>query len=727
MNKILRSLVIALLSVIPAVAGTIPVVGTIRLANGNLFNGTIKMVLNYPARDFRAGNIVVPMSVSFKVQNGQVQSGARITPNEDLEPSHTIYVTEYFTSSGTKVAQNNFSVSSSSQFDIGSATPTAITSSNISFDKFTGLSEIDSKNINSRRMCDQFTGASAGAKVSACMADLPSTGGIADASGLVGNQTWSTCPFTGVTKNVHFILGGTADLSIDCTSPANVAVDFIQGSQFSVASGKTLTINGPIDGPASQVFAGSGTVLLPNAPVVYPQWWGAAPATTDNGPALNSAVTATACNGHLTIPPGSLHFTTQWAIVKAAAQCKFTITGAANFTTKLIWDGSTSGVPVLIEHAIRFHVSDLEILNGVAKGSTVGLEIISSAPASSDTGPAIFSNISVVGFQTCVDIGLDTDESASELFFLNLEANSCSTGINITGNQTLNISFKNLQLASNTIGLDDVKAGFVNIDGGSASADTEDFIVRVTSTHFAVRNFRSENIVTAFLEATTNGTAPIWITIEDCEMRPVSGTPTLVFSSGTGQIEWKLKSNTIAGAFSPGTGATNLEFTQNGVAAGGSFGHPFTDNASTHLGFTQYGNYALTSTTNWDIASRYNNSVGKVVSNVPQDIMMWNDNGILVNGGVNPAGTGIQHIRGSVGCTTGGVAIGDSCTSGALSWTTAFPDTNYSITCALDGTSILNKPTIMYVTKSAGSFTITIAQLTTSAATGNYDCIAMHD
>jgi parallel beta-helix repeat protein len=57
------------------------------------------------------------------------------------------------------------------------------------------------------RMCDAFSGTTAGAKITACIADLPLTGGTADARGLEGAQTISADPFSGVNKPITLLLG----------------------------------------------------------------------------------------------------------------------------------------------------------------------------------------------------------------------------------------------------------------------------------------------------------------------------------------------------------------------------------------------------------------------------------------------------------------------------------------------------------------------------------------
>ncbi|GEM_PF-2859738 len=72
-----------------------------------------------------------------------------------------------------------------------------------------------SKKISGIRHADQFSGADAGAKIAAAIADLPITGGTVDARGLEGTQTISTNPFFGVTKPVCLQLGAsTYSLSV---------------------------------------------------------------------------------------------------------------------------------------------------------------------------------------------------------------------------------------------------------------------------------------------------------------------------------------------------------------------------------------------------------------------------------------------------------------------------------------------------------------------------------
>ncbi len=97
---------------------------------------------------------------------------------------------------------------------------------------------------------------------------------------------------------------------------------------------------------------------------------------------------------------------------------------------------------------------------------------------------------------------------------------------------------------------------------------------------------------------------------------------------------------------------------------------------------------------------------------------------LTVGTGISSDGGGFKHKRGAVGCSTAAVA-GAVCTGSSQAFSAAFPDTNYTLTCSLDSTT--GTPVVSSVSKSTSAFTVTIAALTAVSATGNYDCIAVHD
>lgn len=296
MKRILWTIAFVCLFAVPSISGTIPISGTIRNSAGNLLNGRIRFTLSYSAgRDTCSNNVVVAQTVEFLVVNGTLPSSARITPNDCISPANTVYITQYLGAAGQRLGQNNFYVQGAS-FDIGTATPTPLTTSNISFGSFTGLTNITSKNIDNIRMCDQFTGASASAKIIACIADLPSTGGTADARGLEGSQTWSACPFTGVTKPVFVRHGqGTDTISASCSIPANVTLELNCGAILSPNGGVTITfVRRPV-ADSCKHFAGSGSILVDRPEV---QWFGAlGDGSTDDAAAFNAGLTAAAALG----------------------------------------------------------------------------------------------------------------------------------------------------------------------------------------------------------------------------------------------------------------------------------------------------------------------------------------------------------------------------------------------------------------------------------------------
>ena len=91
--------------------------------------------------------------------------------------------------------------------------------------------------------------------------------------------------------------------------------------------------------------------------------------------------------------------------------------------------------------------------------------------------------------------------------------------------------------------------------------------------------------------------------------------------------------------------------------------------------------------------------------------------GTIVNG------SAWQSFTGAVGCSTSGSAF-SVCTSSPIGLSVAFANTNYTLTCTLSNTTGL--PVVSSVSKSTGSFTITIANLTAVVATGNYNCTAIN-
>ncbi len=124
------------------------------------------------------------------------------------------------------------------------------------------------------RFCEQSAGITGGAKIAACIDSLPAVpqGGIADSQGMQGTQVMATDIFASITKPVTWRIGGTMyQFQADTTIPPNVLIEAGAGVTISVNAGKTLTINGRIDGYDNITFSRAGTVVFDkslNLPVI---------------------------------------------------------------------------------------------------------------------------------------------------------------------------------------------------------------------------------------------------------------------------------------------------------------------------------------------------------------------------------------------------------------------------------------------------------------------------
>lgn len=95
-------------------------------------------------------------------------------------------------------------------------------------------------------------------------------------------------------------------------------------------------------------------------------------------------------------------------------------------------------------------------------------------------------------------------------------------------------------------------------------------------------------------------------------------------------------------------------------------------------------------------------------------------------GGIGADFSGFKHKRAVTGCATG-AAVGAACTT-TFTWSTAFPDTNYTPSCMGDGVSSGVPVGGGITAKTAASVTFqTVATTAAAAQYTNIECLAAHD
>jgi hypothetical protein len=114
-------------------------------------------------------------------------------------------------------------------------------------------------------------------------------------------------------KDVLITLG-TWTIADNLTVPANVGLYLAPEAQFSINSGRTLTINGPLHAERRTIFSGAGDVRFgARVEAVHPHWFGAACDGTGNDqPALQKAIEAAATSTYhvLQLPSATCRMTT---------------------------------------------------------------------------------------------------------------------------------------------------------------------------------------------------------------------------------------------------------------------------------------------------------------------------------------------------------------------------------------------------------------------------------
>lgn len=264
---------------------------------GNLVTGNLLLVLSQDAKVAATPNQVAPKSVRLPVNGGNI-AATSIYFNDELLPNNTFYTATVYDSTGNKVyGPELVSFAGAGPLDLGTLTPLLIspdplfsnpvlqnpaTSQTISGQSLTLAStaplvvqgtatfsgtNLDTKYLGAVRVICNKAGASAGwagADVSVwianAQADLPSTGGILDATSCIGTQTVSQEIDVGNSSQlpVRLLLphsspngstwvsaqaGGTAYVLKVFSRSSVIGFGTGEGQSFTIAAGATANVD----------------------------------------------------------------------------------------------------------------------------------------------------------------------------------------------------------------------------------------------------------------------------------------------------------------------------------------------------------------------------------------------------------------------------------------------------------------------------------------------------
>lgn len=212
--------------------------GTIKdLSNATVTSGKVTFTLK-PGIDTSVSGTArfVPQVVTCKITDAGLRneddSGAcTVIANTSLTPAGTYFQVDICPEFVCSSRFNTFSIGGTVDISTLAPSPSTTPVYNIAHknesiaweQQQTFIAGAVTKALNGKRFADQFLGVDACVKIAAAIADLPSTGGVVDATGFVGNQNCSVNPFTGVTKSGQLLLGAaTFRTTVKWQTPAGL-------------------------------------------------------------------------------------------------------------------------------------------------------------------------------------------------------------------------------------------------------------------------------------------------------------------------------------------------------------------------------------------------------------------------------------------------------------------------------------------------------------------------
>lgn len=206
----------------------------------------------------------------------------------------------------------------------------------------------------------------------------------------------------------------------------------------------------------------------------------------------------------------------------ANRQSNVSLLGESALHTTINYSGSTSGIAILMQRNKYGNVKNFGIHNAVAKGTTAGLVFAGpSGSSGTQSNGALLEQVGIDSFHNGLVTSQTSAGTSSEITFINLSLSSCDNGFLNTDFNGLDYTFIQLQIFSNTIGINATASG-INVFGGSASNNGTDFQFSNGGTT-TITGFRSE-IAGQFL----NAPGPYAISIRDCLVAGMTASTAMV-------------------------------------------------------------------------------------------------------------------------------------------------------------------------------------------------------
>jgi hypothetical protein len=519
------------------------------------------------------------------------------------------------------------------------------------------------------------------------------------------------------------------------TIPAGVTLRF-DGPSGINTTGFTLTINGSLQAPSTQIFFGTGTVVLgANASSwVNPIWFPGATADVQ----INNAVTAMTTGGSVNA---------QWY-----GPSSQTIAATVNVGSNA---GSGKTVTMYVDRTTTFTctiTNNTPCLQVNAGSTVIGFGMVANPNAGFLlSGTTAVSNIILQVGKLGVFARGATGATVSDSLCAVRDTDQLTQWMNTScaaGGTTNTVGLKVYATSAAGNGITNPIFHNVQIDMGGLAGNRPVWVGCASPgslTPVACGQVYAVNFIGGLATHPGTGGLPI-VTLEGSngaggqnQVDSISFIGYQIESSNAGDIgilvdgafgvnvNGLVASSVVAGAdlirISQPAGTTADGITMTGLVNQGAWTNTINNTiitktitnaqCSNGCNYRYTKNFSATNSNVWDDGSGNQATI--------------DTNGITATRGFSAIGNGkgLQLFNTATTCTTA-ASIGAICTTAAITLPVAYADTNYRLSCT--GQTPTNVPIVQTYAKSNTTFTITIAALTAAAATFvNYDCSAVHN